>query len=342
MDDLKFRVADSEWLWFMPVEVFTHAGSYETRGTVWNELPIAGSIGGNGKTATWDASNFAGFYYDLDNNPGKESLQLLQTNLAANQRTVDKDMIVYTTTAEARRLKVVMAEFGNDASAASSAGLARTGAGQALEGGNYYIAGWNSDRYVAINGMIDKLSKLVIEQGSSSSEKKTLVPGESWDIGGGWTLTINSIDPRVSPRQVWFTLSKDGIKKDSRVVTSGTSDAQPIYTYIEKSLAGEPDVPVFVTYVDSIFAGPVTDMVQLRYTWAIDTSVNQLKLGDTYGVFKIVTLDTTGKRIALRNTDSTVSLSQASTAGLMGSLGFKVADRSDVLRFMPIAMYNFK
>ena len=337
MDDLKFRVADSERLWFMPVEVFTKAGSYETRGTVWNELPIAGSIGGNGKTATWDSSNFAGFYYDLDNNPGKESLQVLQTNLAVNQRTVDKDMIVYTTTAEARRLKVVIAKFGNDASAASSAGLARTGAGQALEGGNYYIAGWNSDRYVAINGMIDKLSKLVIEQGRSSSEKKTLATGESWDIGGGWTLTTNSIDARASPRQVSLMLSKDGVNKDYKVINQNN-----IYTYVEKSLAGETDVPVFVTYIDSIFAGPATDMVQLRYTWAIDTSVNQLKIGDTYGVFKVVSRDATGKKIELRNTDSTISLSQGSTVGLMGSLGFKVADMTDELRFMPIVKYNFK
>ncbi len=337
MGNLRFKVADSDGLRFMPVQVFTEAGEYEIIGARWNEFPISESIGGTGKTATWDAYNFAGFHYDLDDNLGKESLQVLQTNLAASQRTIDKDMIVYTTTAEAKRLKVVTARFNNDVSAAASAGLAKTGAGQALEGGNYYIAGWNSDRYVAINGMIDKLSKLVIEQGKASSEKKTLNPGESWDIGGGWILTATAIDAQVSPRQIHLTLSKDGVMKDDEVVFQND-----IYTYVEKNIAGESDIPVFVTYIDSIFAAASGDMVQLKYTWAIDTSIKQFKVGDVYGIFKVVTLDTTGKRMVLRNTDSRISLSQGSTVNLMGNLRFKVADKTDVLRFMPIAEYKFR
>jgi len=62
-------------------------------------------------------------------------------------------------------------------------------------------------------------------------------------------------------------LSKNGTKKDDKVLIQGQ-----IYTYVEKSFAGEPDVPLFVTYVDSIFAGVNGDMVQLRYTWALDTN----------------------------------------------------------------------
>ncbi len=308
---------------------------YETRGTIWNEVPIAGSVGGSGKTAAWDAYNFAGFYYDLQENLGRESLQVLQTNLAANQRTIDNDMLVYSTAAEAKRLKVVE-KFNDDVSAAS-AGLKRTGAGQAFAGGNYYIVGWNSDRYVAINGRIDKLSRLVTEQGEASSEKKTLTVGETWDVGGGWTVTVNSIDAKASPRQVWFTLSKDGVKKDDKIVAQGN-----IYTYVEKSIGGESDVPLFVTYIDSVFAGAISDMAQLRYTWAIDTSVTEVKGGDFYGVFKVVTLDTTDKSLVLRNTDLKISLSQGSTVVLMGNLIFKVADRADVLRFMPIAVYEFR
>jgi len=75
----------------------THAGSYETRGTVWNELPIAGSIGGNGKTATWMPLTLQDFITTLITTLVKNRCSYFR-KLAANQRTVDKDMIVYTTT----------------------------------------------------------------------------------------------------------------------------------------------------------------------------------------------------------------------------------------------------
>jgi S-layer protein (TIGR01567 family) len=217
--------------------------------------------------------------------------------------------------------------------------LDRTAAGQAFEGGNYYIIGWQADPYVALNGKVDKLAQLIIEQGTAASEKKTLQVGETWDVGGGWTLTANSIDAKATPRQVWLTLSKDGVKKDDKVVSSGTntSGAKPVYTYVEKSIAGETDVPMFVTYVDSVFAGATSDMVQLRYTWAVSTSVTQVKSSDTYGIFKDASIS--GKNISLKNSDTDVSLTRDSTQDLMGNMKFRVAD-SPVLRFYPKVDYE--
>ncbi|MCZ7384199.1 MAG: putative baseplate assembly protein [Candidatus Methanoperedens sp.] len=122
--------------------------------------------------------------------------------------------------------------------------------------------------YVAINGKSNKIAKIIIEQGISSSEKKSLAVGESWDIGSGWKLTANTVDAKSSPRQVWLTLSKDGVTKEDKILSPGQ-----VFTYVEKSIAGESDVPLFVTYIDSVFAGATSDTVQLRYTWAADTIV---------------------------------------------------------------------
>jgi S-layer protein (TIGR01567 family) len=138
------------------------------------------------------------------------------------------------------------------------------------DGTHYLKIVWKDEPYVAINGKPNKLARLIIEQGIPLSEKKLLAAGETWDIGSGWTLTANSIDVRASPRQVWLTLSKDGVKKDDKVLSMGQ-----VYTYVEKSIAGESDVPLFVTYVDSVFAGATSDMVQFRYTWAVDTIVTE-------------------------------------------------------------------
>ncbi len=284
---------------------------------------------------TWSVYNFEGFFYDLKDDLGKEQLTVLQPNLAAGQRTIDKDRLLYSTQADAKQLKVVSEAFAGSAAAAALKGLERTGAGQAFANGNYDIVGWQADRYIAVNGKIDKLAKLLFEHGTSAAEKKTLTIGDTWDLGGGWTLQAQAIDAKATPRQAWLVLSKDGVKKDDKVISEKT-----IYTYVEKSLAGETDVPLFLTYVDSVFAGATTDMVQLRYTWVIDPAVTTVKGGDKFGIFEVVTLDTTGKRLVLNNTDSTVSLSQDATVDIMGNIKFKVADKAGVLRFYPKVDYQ--
>ncbi|MCZ7396131.1 MAG: S-layer protein domain-containing protein [Candidatus Methanoperedens sp.] len=78
--------------------------------------------------------------------------------------------------------------------------------------GEYDVVGWMGRPYVAVKGNAKKFSRIVIEQGNASSDKKILAVRKSGDVGDGWTLTANSIDAKASPRQVWFSLSKDGVK----------------------------------------------------------------------------------------------------------------------------------
>jgi S-layer protein (TIGR01567 family) len=176
------------------------------------------------------------------------------------------------------------------------------------------------------------LAKLLVEHGASASDKKTLIVGETWDIGAGYALTANSIDAKSSPRQVWITLSRDGVKKDDKVLTSGTSDAKPIYTYIERSLCGENDVPVLVTYVDGIFAGATSDMVQFRYTWLINPTCTRVKPGDMFGTFNTTIAD--ALNIVLENTVP-ISLERDTVTNILNDVKFKVVD-SDILRFYPV------
>ena len=130
-----------------------------------------------------------------------------------------------------------------------------------ISGGGYYA---KVGGRVALNGKLDKLYDILIEQGPFAGDKKTLTIGETWSIGSGYELTVNAVDAKASPRWVWFTLKKDGAVIDDVVINQGE-----VYEYSKKSLAGELNIPVFITYIDSVFVGTTTDMVQLRYTWAI-------------------------------------------------------------------------
>ncbi len=307
MSQLKFRVADSDVVRYYPMVIVTTPGMYEIRGTV---------ASGTGQQS-WNASNFAAFWYDLKANLKTESLQITAPIVF---RDILANTLWYNTSSVSRTLKV----YQN--------GYSSTELLNAFPSGQYQIVGWQGQPYVAVKSKANKLSKLIIEHGNATDEKKTLTVGETWDIGDGWTITAQSIDAKASPRQVWLVLSKDGIKLDDKVLAQGQ-----IYVYTEKSLAGETDVPLFVTYIDSVFAGATSDMVQLRYTWAIGTSVTEVKSADKFGNMEVQTAD--DDYIKLYNKDRTISLSKDTTVDIFGELKFKVAD-NETLRYYPFVNYE--
>ncbi len=312
--DLKFKVADSDTVRFYPMVVRTTPGKYEVRGTVVTNAATGAA------NVSWNATNFAAFWYDLKDDLKTENLQITNFNAL---RTIEQNSLWYNTTEAPKTLKVIQNGKANSTD---------TDFTKFETGGKYNVVGWQAQPYVAVKGKAKKLAKLVIEQGNATSEKKSLTIGETWDIGDGWTLTAQSIDAKATPRQAWLVLSKDGVKKDDKVIETGKA-----YAYIEKNFAGESDVPLFVTYVDSVFAGATSDMVQLRYTWAISTSVTEIKTADKFGNMEVQTAD--DDNIKLYNKDRTISLSKDTTADIFGELKFKVAD-SDTVRFYPMVEYQ--
>ncbi len=121
-----------------------------------------------------------------------------------------------------------------------------TGFTKGSTGGKYAQLGWFGNKYVALNGKANKLSKLIYEQ--DRRDKKTLKLGDVWNLGEGYNLSVDALDTSVSPRQASLSLIKDGQIIDTKIVHEGD-----IYTYVEKNVNGESDVPVFVTYVNGIF-----------------------------------------------------------------------------------------
>lgn len=272
----------------------------------------------------WDANNFEGFWYDLKTGITGETLvieeKLEDIPIDHIYRIIPENTLWYSTARQAKTLKALESGiFSLDLHHAFGAG------------GTYSVVGWQGQPYVAIKDNAKKLTKLIIEQGNATSEKKSLSVGETWDIGDGWTLTAQSIDAKASPRQVWLVLSKDGTKLDDRVIAQGQ-----VYVYTEKNFAGESDVPLFVTYVDSVIAGETSDIVQLRYTWAIGTLVTEIQSGDVFGNMEVTS--TTNNFIELKNKDNSLELTQGGTVDIMGNLKFKVADDPNFLRFYPVVL----
>jgi len=297
-----------------PVSAAIEATTVEVRGNVMNEpdTPLL--------LAKWDAQSFAGFYYDLKNNRQTETLAItetLRTINITNSRSISKESLWYNTTKVPVNFKM------NDKEGVNVLGSA-----------TYQLVGWQAEKYVAVNDKANKLAKLVLEM--DKEDKKTLTTGETWSLGSGYELTINAIDARTTPRQVWFTIKKDGAVVDEGIgqAPAGAlvADKQKAVYTKTMTILGQSDSLLFTVYVDTIFSGATSDMVQFKYAWLIDASTaKEIKSDDMYGVFKV---RTTGDTYINLSSDSSVSLSKNTEVTIMGEMKFKVTDNDD-LRFYP-------
>ena len=307
MGNLKFKTADNDTLRYYPYVEYTAPGTYELRGNVAN---------GTGPQS-WNAQTFAGFYYDLKYDRSTETLNVLNVD----GTTIQKDNLWYNTTTALVDFKAYEKETVN------------------VDGDqNYSLVGWQAEKWIGVNNLANKITKLAFEMGKD--DKKTLTTGETWSLGSGYELNINAIDARTTPRQVWFTLKKDGAIVDEGIgqapAGSGTADKQKAVYFKKKTILGESDALLFTVYVDTIFSGATSDMVQFKYAWLIDeTSAKEIKNNDKYGVFEVRTSNS--KDIKLGN-ENTVSLSKNTETTIMGDLKFKTAD-NDTLRYYPKVDY---
>lgn len=276
----------------------------------------------NWKT-TWNASNFAGFWYDLDGDLQTEELQIVSgsINASCDDRTINEGDLRYTTHAIYQEYELHDNE-GLTVESDNSGG--DTG---------YWIEGWMAEEYIAIDNNSDKLSKLLVE--FEDDDKKTLAMGEEWYLGGGFSLTAEQIDLEGS--KVIFALKKDDVTLDNEVVSTHGAQSNRVYTYTA-DIGNEDDIPVFSCYVDAVFRGTESNIVQVMYVFLIDDNVVEINSGDTYGVMEVTTASKSG--IVLMNSEDTIDLDADSIENIMGNMYFKIADDDDAIRFYPFVEYT--
>ncbi|MCE8429593.1 MAG: hypothetical protein J5U19_14545 [Candidatus Methanoperedens sp.] len=282
-------------------------------------------------TLQWDAQKFPGFWYALGGGKSSETLKIVNqdaSSLTVDSRVIQKENLEYITSRSDQKY-VVFSEKGKNVQNGLDCNSTTKTFTKSSTGGYYARLGWFGDLYVAVNGNANKLARLITEQ--KKDEKQTLKLGTSWNLGEGYNLTVESLDTTTSPRQALLFLKKDEKTLDSKIVNEGE-----VYVYTEKSISGESDVPVFVTYVESIFTGGegMSALVQLRYTWLISQNVLEIKTGDKFGVFDVK--EANENYLLLYNKENTINLDQNTLQTLYEDLKFRVADSSTALRFYPI------
>jgi S-layer protein (TIGR01567 family) len=296
-----FLVADADEIRFAPVVERT--GSYDVRGTVIDPHET--------KDFTWTPYNFEGFYYDIDDDIGTESLQ---AKISGGSKIEEKDLI-YKTSPQPVKFK-----FEN--------------------WGKYDVIGFMADKYFAGYNNATKFTDetSAINEGQlrrilrDSDDSQTIASGSVLSLEEGYELRIKQVD--LNGNKVYLALAQDGKEVDSKVVTPSADPADKASNYMYKVDMGSlKDVPMITAHVQSVFRSTESDLATVDAIFQVSESPESVEEGEIHGKMKVETLGSDG--ITMRN-DGTVSLGQGRIVDIMENLRIEVADSSKRL-IAPIA-----
>ena len=315
MEDVHIITADpsadeGDVLRYYPAKIITEPGTYEIRGNVATD------------SAEWDASTFAGFYYDIDDDIKTETL----TATVTDRKLLEPDGVVYNTVA-------MEDDFDFD------------------EWGNFLVLGFLAEKY--FGGYVDtpdttddvlfeesddenvladeQLLKILVD----NDDEMTVTSGTPLKLEEGYELGIKSID--IDGNKVYLELSKDGAVVDSKVISpsADNADMKDKTYYYKKDVGDSKDVVIVAAHFKNAFRGADQDLATVDGLWQLSDTVTDVSENTEYDKMTIQTV--TDNSIMMNNEDNDITLSNDKDISLMEGVRIKTADPSsdegDVLRW---------
>ena len=270
---------------------------------------------------SWNAEDFAGFYYDIDDNIATETMTFTVTD----RKLLEPDGVVYET-------KAMEDDFDFD------------------EWGNFLVIGFMADKYFA--GYVDaegtddvlfeesddenvladeQLLKILID----NDDEMTVTSGTPLKLEEGYELGIKSID--IDGNKVFLELSKDGAIVDSKVISpskDGASMKDKTY-YYKEDVGDSKDVVIVAAHFKNAFRGADQDLATIDGLWQLSDTATDVSENTEYDKMTIQTV--TADSIMMNNEDNDITLSNNKDISLMEGVRIKTADPSadegDVLRY---------
>lgn len=294
MGKLKFIVADDITLRFAPVIEMSEPGNYLIRGTVAE------------KEFKWTPMNFEGFYYNIDEGIGTESLIVK----GIDDRTIEKGKLQYKSQPE--EVSFEHKEWGEF----EVMGLLA----------EKYFVGYPANKFskeisLVLNG---ELAEVLID----SEEKKTVFSGSSLLLEEGYELEINEVDTDGS--SAFISLYKNGSLLDSDTISANED-----YIY-SSDIGSVEDVPLIAVHLTDIFRGTETNAVFIEGIFQISQEYMTIEVGKEYGLMEVIGFSADG--ITMENTEE-ISLGMDKVIDVMGNIQFYASDSAD-LRYYPFIEKN--
>ena len=306
MPGIAIRTADADELRYYIYKDITEAGEYELRGNVATD------------TYTWTADNFAGFYYDIDDNIKTEELT---ATITEGNKLLEPDGVTYTTTAQKDDF-----EFE--------------------EWGSFNVIGFMADKYFAgYLDTADSTNDVLFEESDDENvlsdeqvlqilvdndDERTVTSGTPLAMEEGYELAIQSID--IDGNKVYLELSKDGAVVDSKVISPSADNAgmKDKTYYYKKDIGDSKDVVIVAAHFKNAFRGADQNLATVDGLWQLSDTPKDVSENTEYDKMTIQTV--TANSIMMNNEDNDITLSKNKDISLMPGVAIRTAD-ADELRY---------
>lgn len=303
----------------MPGMGIKTADSGSLRYCIYREIADPGDFAIRGAVATdsysWNAANFAGFYYDIDDDLETE---LLKTSVT-DGKLAEMDGIIYTTDA-------IKTGFRFE------------------DWGSYRAIGFLGEKcfaeYISDSSMglfFDKSTdksalakKQLLKVLADDDTEKTITTDSPLELEDGYELAIKSISS--DGNNVYLELSRNGEVVHSAIMhPSYDSSATADNTYIYKGNAGElKNVVLIAVHFKNAFRGSDQNLATIDGLWQLSDEPISVKEMTSFG--KLTISDIGARQISMNNIGNPITLSKNKYISLAGDIYLQTAD-FDQLRY---------
>ena len=263
----------------------------------------------------WNAANFAGFYYDIDDDLETE---LMKTRVT-DGKLAEPDGIVYTTDAIKTAFK--FEDWG------SYRAIGFLGEKCFAE----YVS--DSSKGLLFDKSTDKSAlakKQLLKVLADDDAEKTITTNSPLKLEDGYELAIKSISS--DGNSVYLELSRNGEAVHSAIMhPSYGSSATADNTYIYKGNAGDlKNVVLIAVHFKNAFRGSDQNLATIDGLWQLSDEPISVKEMTSFG--KLTITDIAANHIAMSNIGNSITLSKNKYVSLAGDIYLRTAD-SDQLRY---------
>jgi S-layer protein (TIGR01567 family) len=285
-----------------------------------NSLEIRGTVATG--DFEWNSQNFAGFYYDIDNNLGTEKIV---TTITEGNKLQEPTGIIYTATAQKNGFAFDRWGYYN------VIGFL----------GKSYFTGYIDDGLVGTTSEIleaanvanllgfGKLAEVLIDEG----DEKVIDLGKSIDLKEGYALK-----PTVGTDNKGLLVE---LLKNEKVIDRKAVLLPGTYVYTAKVGDAEGMPLIAAHFQEPIFLDSKS-YCKVDGLWQISENTTNVEVDTKYDKMRIASVDSTSGIITMDNTDDTVTLSKNLEISLLGDIRIKTADQDYIDADNPLRYYIFK